>query len=541
MTRSHSATIRGGHASRKNRDRSRSGGPAPSARGSGIVDLAIAGFLTLLVAHAFRGVPAYALVGWDTFPIIASSRVESWADLLDLIREPLMAGYNPYVTFFRPVGSASFALGWAASGLSATGYHVTDLALHAANVLLVYAVGRRLLESRTPAALGAALFAIHPVHWETLPVPDRRFELLVLMFGLAAVLVRERGWRLPAAGLLVLALASKESGLAFVPVLLARELAGTGGRGARRKTVILAVALVLFVGAYLSLWFGVSGGLGGYVEDSRRPDMTLDRFGPLVTKLLIMPYGPLGAGQPLALLGAGLLVGGSICAWRTGLFRQEAGRPAWGSGAGSLAILWLGLIAIYALFGVDMLPWYAYVPVAPLCLITGWIAAHSFRCLLQWSRETDVRTLLIGLPGATVTAVLAIGWAWQSPLVSDRPEFRYGSSFQNAYLSALDDAIERARPGSTIVIRPTPGSVRPVEGEDGLMSVLLLTDYTVQAYCDLRWPGRGIVVRSPDDDARPAGSGATRVLFVPGTIRLPRSDLRSAPPPQLLTDVIPPR
>ncbi len=96
---------------------------------------------------------------------------------------------------YRPVTLASFALDGAAWGRgprgepAAAGAHCTNLLLHAAVTLLVLRVLRRRLGALPAWApwLGAALFAVHPVHVEPVVHLVGRADLLAALFGLLAL------------------------------------------------------------------------------------------------------------------------------------------------------------------------------------------------------------------------------------------------------------------------------------------------------------------------------------------------------------------
>src|ERR1700683_3843052 len=52
-------------------------------------------------------------------------------------------------------------------GLNPWGFHFTNLLLHALNVVLLYGVWRRMTGRTWPSAIVAALFAVHPLHVES--------------------------------------------------------------------------------------------------------------------------------------------------------------------------------------------------------------------------------------------------------------------------------------------------------------------------------------------------------------------------------------
>lgn len=67
------------------------------------------------------------------------------------------------------------------------GHHLVSVALHATNTLLVWVVLRRLTGAAWRGALVAALFAVHPLHVESVAWVGERKDVLSTMFGLLAV------------------------------------------------------------------------------------------------------------------------------------------------------------------------------------------------------------------------------------------------------------------------------------------------------------------------------------------------------------------
>src|SRR5580698_8981335 len=66
-----------------------------------------------------------------------------------------------------PLAMLSHMLDCQLYGLHPTGHHLTNLLLHAATAVTLFLVLWRMTESLWPSALVAALFAIHPLHVES--------------------------------------------------------------------------------------------------------------------------------------------------------------------------------------------------------------------------------------------------------------------------------------------------------------------------------------------------------------------------------------
>jgi hypothetical protein len=208
----------------------------------------------------------------DDFPIVRNN-------------PSLRAGGNPWSVFgqnywhtlgrdglYRPLTVFSFGLDrmiWGAEPATGApapaGSHRTNLLLHALATLLVHRVLHARLLSGHAAWLGAALFAVHPVHTEAVVHLVGRAELLMAVFFLAAVRLhalrppRVHGWTMAAAragGALcyLAALLSKENGIALIAVLVVGAWLDRGGTRpaafARQQVAALwpyALALAVYV------------------------------------------------------------------------------------------------------------------------------------------------------------------------------------------------------------------------------------------------------------------------------------------------------
>jgi len=72
------------------------------------------------------------------------------------------------------------------------GFHLTNLLLHAVNVLLLFELVRQLDARIWGAFLGTLLFAVHPAFTEVIAFPNYREDLLVLLFCLASLWFLDR-------------------------------------------------------------------------------------------------------------------------------------------------------------------------------------------------------------------------------------------------------------------------------------------------------------------------------------------------------------
>jgi Tfp pilus assembly protein PilF len=145
------------------------------------------------------------------------------------------AGYGDQL--YRPLTMFSFGLQYALHGVSPLGYHLVNLLLYALCLPLVHQLLRRLTGCGTGAFWGSLVFALHAVHSEAVANVVGRAELLAFLFGMTALWLHARDYRLARWGRAVglplalacffCAAASKESALAWLPVLVLWDLATT--------------------------------------------------------------------------------------------------------------------------------------------------------------------------------------------------------------------------------------------------------------------------------------------------------------------------
>src|SRR5262249_25260709 len=122
--------------------------------------------------------------------------------------------------YMHPVTCFSHMLDCEIFGLSAGAHHMTSLLFHIANSCLVFAVFRRMTGALWRSAFVSALFALHPLHVESVVWIAERKDVLSTFFWLLTMLAYVRYVRQPTRRHYLLTLAAFGLGLASKPMVV---------------------------------------------------------------------------------------------------------------------------------------------------------------------------------------------------------------------------------------------------------------------------------------------------------------------------------
>jgi len=188
---------------------------------------------------------------YDDVPIILQNPV---VHNLESVGRTWTTPYWPAGLLYRPVTLQLFAAEWALGGGRPLVFHVVSIVLKVLAAVLLWRLARRLLPP-LPALAAASLFAVHPVHAESVANVVGQAELLAAAFTLLIVeryLAWRQGgplgpWRRAALALLtLLAILSKETGVVIPALLVAAELMLVAPAASWRKRAgVLAPVLTL--------------------------------------------------------------------------------------------------------------------------------------------------------------------------------------------------------------------------------------------------------------------------------------------------------
>ncbi|MBZ0184850.1 MAG: hypothetical protein K8F91_01270 [Candidatus Obscuribacterales bacterium] len=182
----------------------------------------------------------------------------------------------PGAEFYRPLLGVTYLLDYCLSGTNPLAYHLSNLILYLANIVLVYLMARELSRtwsekrSSISALFAGALFAATPLHCEAVAWVSGRADILAGVFYLLSLYLFVLHMRLanrflyPASLVsFILALGSKEVAICLPVVIFSLLLLYDGGD--RKKTLLKALPYPIIAGLYLCLRFACFGtALGGY-------------------------------------------------------------------------------------------------------------------------------------------------------------------------------------------------------------------------------------------------------------------------------------
>lgn len=457
-----------------------------------------------------------SLFAWDTFPLIAAGRFESFDGLLTTLSNELMAGRFPGGHYWRPLVHLSFGLDHALWGLSPFGYHLTDFLLLVASTTCVMWLARALSGSAALrwSLLAGLVFALHPVQFEIVPLPPRRADALCLFFTLFALLcaVRKLGstsWLAAASALC--AVASKETGALVALLLFALGCVAARGANVRErcalglKTSWPALASIgLFLAGRARILDGLGGGARASIEGVADVGRVAERYGELVLTPLPPAWVPEGV-VPL-IFAAVLMVFLFVAAARVADVREPDSQVALSPRAVAvlLAIWMVALMFVTALAGTYR-AWYALPFVAPLALVTA-LAASTVGLPRAAGR---VRVF-----GAILASLVLQGWVTDTSSRWD--ELRRTSSAAQAFLEHFDDVVSSLQLGSTAELSAYPEETAATRHGRDISKTMLFREYSLEAYAELAHPGRIIrVAVRRDGVAQEARPDELLVLLVP--------------------------
>ena len=381
----------------------------------------------LLVAASFAvyaPVRHHAFLNYDDeFYVVGNPNVRAGLDLGSIGRA-LSAPYEPS---WIPLTWISLHLDTRLYGPEPAGYHLTNVALHALNAVLLFFALSRMTKSTGASAFVAAVFALHPLHVESVAWAAERKDVLSGVFWLLTLLAYAEYARRPPSIrryavvflCLALSLLAKPMGvtLPFVLLLLdywplsrLRTDAASALPDGRllQRALVEKLPLLLLVVAMGAIAYVVQRESGAMSREPMLPFQfrlmnAIDSYGVYIaqsfwpTDLAVFYPHPL---RQVSVLQTGAVALG-LAAATTAVARVAATRPylivGWLWYVGTLIPV-IGLVQVGMQARADR---YMYIPQVGLCIMLAWGAADVAGRRRTWH-------LALAATGCAVTVALAI-------------------------------------------------------------------------------------------------------------------------------------
>ena len=219
----------------------------------------IAMILFIVAAIFYLPTVGFEFVALDDNLLVLNNQLIRSLDLHTLKR--IFTSFDPEL--YVPLTTLSFSLNYMMGGLEAPIYHLTNVALFALNVALVFLVTEQLTRYRWIGIMTALLFLVHPISTEAAAWVSARKDLLSTIFFLLSLhfwLKNDEGEDqheyLLSLAMFLLALLSKVTAVTLPIVLILLELRKPYGRTRKELAIRTAPFFVL------SIIFGLIAILG---------------------------------------------------------------------------------------------------------------------------------------------------------------------------------------------------------------------------------------------------------------------------------------
>lgn len=225
----------------------------------------------------------YFIINWDDDGYIINNPLIkdlSWKSVVYMFSHFHLDNYHPLTTLSNAIEYHLFKL-------NAKPYHFNNLVLHLLNTTLVFYFIRQLIKNKEAALLASLLFAIHPMHVESVSWISERKDLLYTVFFLASLIMYNRFLQEDKRSLLVWSLVlmllsclSKPAAVALTPVLFLLDY--YAGKKITMGSILQKVPFL-----FLSLLFGIIA----ILTQSKSGSMNMVEQFPLMDKFFFVCYG----------------------------------------------------------------------------------------------------------------------------------------------------------------------------------------------------------------------------------------------------------
>jgi protein O-mannosyl-transferase len=137
--------------------------------------------LTLITFAVFYQVHTFEFVTYDDPHYVSENLNIQTGITLKTIEWAFTTGH---AANWHPLTWLSLMLDWQFFDSNPAGYHITNLIFHIANTLLLFLVSKKMTDALWQSVFVAALFALHPLHVESVAWVAERKDVLSTFFWL---------------------------------------------------------------------------------------------------------------------------------------------------------------------------------------------------------------------------------------------------------------------------------------------------------------------------------------------------------------------
>jgi hypothetical protein len=157
-------------------------------------DMGIAGIIAVLVVAVYAQTLGHAFLNWDDNQYVSENPHVMGGLGIGAV---LWAFTTMHAANWHPLTWLSHMADVSLFGLNPAGHHLTNVCFHLANSLLLFVLFRKLTATRWRSGAVAVLFAVHPLHVESVAWIAERKDLLSAFFWMLTLLAYVRYTRCP--------------------------------------------------------------------------------------------------------------------------------------------------------------------------------------------------------------------------------------------------------------------------------------------------------------------------------------------------------
>jgi protein O-mannosyl-transferase len=322
--------------------------------------------------------------------------------------------------WYRPLFVVTYLHDYLLWGTNFVGWRITSLGLHLANAWMVFYLTMQITREEWVAFLAGFIFAVHPIHPESVAYLAGRVDPLAAFFYLAAFLSfilycqsRSRAYGTLSILCFVFALMSKEVAITLPLVLIAYTLILTkpGDEQISTRGFGLIALHTFTLVLYLVFRIVAVGDVGGYRDATGtplvfRPDPLIALFSFVITPVrhFLFPFNQSVPYVRLVRPGLAVVFGVSLLllSRRAHLLRRR-------SAMFGLIFLCLSVLPTYHLLYISPQlnnSRYLYLPMIPLSMMAAEFLMTGFAQLKRWKRNILVTSIIGGCAALCLLTLL---------------------------------------------------------------------------------------------------------------------------------------